>query len=96
MADVIDLDARRPHYAGPCSCLSCTHEWVGVVPVGAKHLECSVCGKDAGVMFSAREVRFIRALEEIATGDSGNEVANAAIMRGVAVDRLSAEGWGDF
>lgn len=96
MADVIDLDAHRPHYAGPCSCLSCTHEWVGVVPVGAKHLECSVCGKDHGVMFSAREVRLIRALEQIATGSSGRAADDVAIMRDVARTRLAAEAWGDF
>jgi len=95
MADVIELDARRPHYAGPCSCLGCSHEWVGVVPDGAGLLECSVCGEMRGVTFSLREVRLIRALENVATGYAlgENSRINWDIAKSVAREALAAEGW---
>ena len=95
MVDVIDLDARRPHYAGMCSCLKCAHEWTGVVPTVATLLECPSCHEHNGVMFSAREVRLIRALEKVATGRAlgENSRINWDIARSVAREALDAEGW---
>lgn len=58
MSKVVDLDERRPHYAGLCSCLTCKHEWTGVAPTMATVLECPSCRTMSGVTFSAREVRF--------------------------------------
>ena len=96
MANVIDLDARRPHYAGLCSCLSCRHEWVGVAPLGTKVLECPSCRRGTGVAFSAREARLVQALEQIATGTSGTPATDAAVMRDVAMRTLAAEKYGDY
>lgn len=81
MSNLVDLDAYRPHYAGLCSCLTCEHEWIGVVPTIATLLECGACGQHTGVMYSAREVRLLRALEAVATGSSGNaaDLARSAI-----------------
>ena len=96
MADVIDLDAQRPHFASRCSCMTCTHEWVGVVPVGTAILECPKCRAMKGVAYSAREVRLIRALEKVATGNAfrENSRVNWDIARGIARDALAAESWG--
>ena len=48
MADIIDFEQKKleaePHTAGPMSCLSCKHEWIGVVPVGVSAVECPKCG----------------------------------------------------
>lgn len=98
MADVIDIDTNRQHYAGLCSCLNCNHEWVGRVPVPAKTLECESCRSMRGVMFSAREVRLIRALEQVATGYAPGENSriNWDICKSVAKEALAVEGWGDF
>ena len=36
--------ARQPHWSGPCVCLGCRHEWVGVGPEGhASNLVCPAC-----------------------------------------------------
>ncbi len=96
MGDVTSLDAHRPHYAGQCSCLNCTHEWTGVAPLAAKVLECPSCGGMHGVMFSAREVRLIRALEKVATGYAlgENSRINWDIAKSVAKEAIAAEGWG--
>ena len=96
MTDIVELDSRRPHYAGPCSCLKCWHEWTGVVPVAHDWLECPSCGAFNGVVFSSREVRLLQALEQIATGTSGSASDDAEIMRGVALAALTAEQYGDY
>lgn len=98
MADVISIDEHRPHYAGPCSCRSCKHEWTGVVPTMAAVLECPSCRTMNGVMFSAREVRLISALEQVATGYAPGENSriNWDICKSVAKEALAVEGWGDF
>lgn len=98
MAEVIELDAHRPHFAGLCSCLGCAHEWMGVVPASAGQLECAACGNMQGVMFSAREVRLIRALEKVATGYAlgENSRINWDIAKAVAHEALASEGWGEF
>jgi len=96
MADIIELDAHRPHYAGPCSCLKCKHEWVGVVPETTDVVECPNCGAWQGVVFSAREVRLLRALEEIATGTCGSKGDDWRVMKDVARAALIDAGYGDF
>ena len=94
-SNVVDLNSRRPHYGGLFSCLSCRHEWVGVAPVAARALERPSCGGMFGAPFSAREVRLIRALEEIATGRAPNQSAalNLSVAKDVAREALKAEGW---
>jgi hypothetical protein len=98
MGEVTSIDEHRPHYAGPCSCLKCTHEWTGVVPLIAKDLECPSCGEMRGVMYSAREVRLIRALEKVATGYAPGENSriNWDIAKNIAKGALAAESWGNF
>lgn len=39
---------RTPHWTGPCRCLGCKHEWIGVAPVGTHVVECPVCGLNKG------------------------------------------------
>lgn len=50
---VVDLAAARlartPHTSGPCVCLGCKHEWVGVAPSGTIAVECPACGTEKGV-----------------------------------------------
>jgi hypothetical protein len=94
MANVVDIGSRRPHYAGPCSCLKCKYEWTGVVPVDHDWLECPSCRALQGVWFSAREVRLAQALEQIATGTSGRASDDVVIMRDVAKAALAAEKYG--
>lgn len=96
MADVINLDAWRPHESGPASCTACGREWIAVSPAGTEVLECPSCRKLAGVRFSAREVRLIQALEKVADGyadDKGYRV-NWEIAKAIAREALIAEGWG--
>lgn len=96
MGGVVDLDAQRPHFAGLCSCLKCSHEWMGVVPVAATTLECPACGNMSGVKFSAREVRLARALEQISTGRAPGESAGVHwnVCKSIAAAALEQEGWG--
>ena len=95
MGEIVDLDAKRPHWSGIASCLRCKHEWVAVAPVGTDDLQCPSCGSGSGVKYSAREVRLIQALEQVATGHALHEgpQTNLVIVRSVAVDALKAEGW---
>lgn len=97
MADVVNLNERRPHWAGLCSCINCKHEWTGVAPTMATVLECPSCHTMDGVMFSAREVRLIRALEKIATGHAPRETSatNWEVAKGIASETLKNEGWGN-
>jgi hypothetical protein len=42
---------NQPHWSGPCVCLHCRHEWVGVGPIGDTHsLDCPSCGLPKGVV----------------------------------------------
>ncbi len=45
IADVIDLDARRPHVVRYVKCMGCGHQWHASLPPRSDvlHLECSVC-----------------------------------------------------
>lgn len=46
-ADVIDLDAHRPHAVGYVVCRACHHWHVGVIDMRAdfQHLQCSGCNQ---------------------------------------------------
>ena len=69
MSNIVDLAAKReslqPHLTGPIRCMHCTHEWVGVTPVGAyAELECPACGLHKGVrmgciMLSPGKLRWV-------------------------------------
>lgn len=52
MEDVIDLDSRMPHVAGPVLCFRCEHEWIGVRRTGDYPLECPKCGAMMGYSWS--------------------------------------------
>lgn len=94
MAEVIDLDAQRPHWAGNASCIDCNHEWVAVTPLQTVSLECPRCsGK--GVRFSLREMKLIRGLEKIATGSAPHEGPAVTLMvaREIAAQTLANAGW---
>lgn len=43
MADVLNLDERRPHISGEAKCANCGHKWVAVALVGTSSLECPSC-----------------------------------------------------
>lgn len=94
MNDVIDLDARREHWAGTASCIDCRHEWTAVAPVQTDRLECPQCS-GLGVRYSRREVSLIRALEAISTGTAPNEgpATNLEVARQIGRDALIAAGW---
>lgn len=53
MGDVVDLQKRKeddePHTAGPMVCLTCRHEWIGVVPTGVQTVVCPHCETEKGV-----------------------------------------------
>jgi len=49
---IVDLDAQRPHVAGPVLCLRCEHEWVAVRPVGTHPMECPKCQAMMGYSWS--------------------------------------------
>jgi hypothetical protein len=48
-AEVVDINANRPHLSGKAKCLECHHEWVNVAPAGLHHFECPKCGLLKGV-----------------------------------------------
>ncbi len=47
MSDIIDFaaakEARKAHASGHCYCMACSHEWMGVWPVGVTEMECPEC-----------------------------------------------------
>ena len=97
MGDVIDLDAMRPHYAGPASCLKCRHEWTAVAPVDVDLLQCGNCGEMMGVLFGRREVFLAQALESIMSGTSGEGArVDVEVMREIARDALIGVGYGNY
>ena len=51
---IVDLDAQRPHVAGPVLCLRCEHEWVAVRPVGTHPMECPKCQGHGGLRVEQR------------------------------------------
>lgn len=57
-AEIIDLDAHRPHYSGWVRCL-CGHVWMSVWPETLGDdpdcLECSACGTQASRVLSLVE-----------------------------------------
>jgi len=51
MSDVIPFkkpEPLEPHMHGECVCISCTHQWQGVAPIGATWLECPKCHTNLG------------------------------------------------
>lgn len=50
VAEIVELDARRPHRSERAACLRCEHEWQAVYPASYRgpFLECPACGKRAG------------------------------------------------
>lgn len=53
MGDVVEFgrktgettETTEAHLAGTFVCGACTHEWVGVAPVGQTHVDCPKCGR---------------------------------------------------
>lgn len=43
-----EREKRSPHWSGPCVCLGCKYEWVGVAPVGVMFVDCPSCGLPKG------------------------------------------------
>ena len=95
MADVIDINANKPHWTGSVKCFSCGHEWIAVAPQGTQFLECPKCREIAGSTFLSRELVLIRALEQIATGRAKNESAatNWSVAKSIATSALQSVGW---
>lgn len=48
MSEVIDFQAFRPHLVGKATCLSCSHEWTAVAPIGTLWLTCPECTLERG------------------------------------------------
>ena len=48
MADVIDINANKPHWTGRVKCSACGHEWIAVAPEGTHFCECPKCHDVAG------------------------------------------------
>jgi len=48
MADIIDIDEKRPHKAGQAMCLDCRYEWTAVTPAGTFHMDCPKCQSKRG------------------------------------------------
>lgn len=50
---ILEFQRKTPHVTGPCKCIACKHEWVGVVEV-EQHadndgwLECPKCFEQKG------------------------------------------------
>ena len=49
MADVIDINAHRPHLSGMAVCTGCDHQWVATAPVGVTQLDCPKCESSKGI-----------------------------------------------
>ena len=49
MAEIINLQKKRPHMTGDALCLQCSYKWVAVAPIGFVELECPECGIWKGV-----------------------------------------------
>ena len=72
MSNVIEFKpSEETHAQGPCICLGCRHEWIGVWPVGVTVFECPKCGLEKGtphgLMQFGNEEQLIRVC------DCGNE-----------------------
>jgi hypothetical protein len=95
MADVIDINANKPHWTGHVKCSACGHEWIAVAPEGTHFCECPTCHEVAGSTFLSRELLLIRALEQIATGRAPNESAatNWSVAKSIATHALQSVGW---
>jgi len=52
VSNVVGIESARPHLSGPCRCVDCKHEWVGVAPVGTYAMTCPACGADKGGRFA--------------------------------------------
>ena len=94
-ADVIDINANKPHWTDAVTCSACGHGWQAVAPVGTNLLECPKCRAMAGVRFGARELRLIRALESVATGHAVGEGSriNWDMAKQVASEALRDVEW---
>ena len=57
MGDLVELDAQRPHLAGPARCCGCGHRWVSVVDARAdlQTLECPGCSQPEGQLLCGEE-----------------------------------------
>ena len=53
MSNIININENQPHISGPCICLCCKAEWVGVASAGTYWLECTECGTYKGVFKGA-------------------------------------------
>lgn len=49
MAEIHDINERKPHLQGEATCLACGHKWHAVALVGTTELECPECGTERGV-----------------------------------------------
>lgn len=75
-------DDSEPSWAGPCVCLGCRHEWVGVGPIGYHaNLTCPECALPKGTIkypFGA---------------DAGDEVLTCAHCEGEALTAYRHKGY---
>lgn len=48
---IANIDDFREHIAGPCICIRCGDEWIGVSMPDVINLECKSCGSMSGVRY---------------------------------------------
>lgn len=41
-------EENSPHWQGSVKCVSCSHKWHAVAPIGTEWLECPSCGLERG------------------------------------------------
>jgi len=85
--NIVDLDAQRPHVAGPVICLHCEHEWVAVRPVGTHPMECPKCQAMMSYAWSNVRHGFTALL--------GEECCGPALKLATLVHRLGIIEFGD-
>lgn len=79
---VASREEYDPHWSGPCVCLGCRHEWVGVGPLGfTSNLDCPECELPKGTTkypFGASEGDLV-----LTCGDCGGEALTSYIRDGL-------------
>lgn len=52
MANIIDIESKKPHKVSEVICVKCCHRWISVRPCDTllKHLECPECNKQGSVI----------------------------------------------
>lgn len=83
---------REPHTTGPCQCLGCGHQWIGVIPVGIDVVDCPECRTPKGVRGSL----VINHAEEHWTCKCGSQMFHLISSGAYCPNCGRAWGWDEF